>query len=195
MARRRSAQAKIERIKSENARDGSGQVDLDRGAAHANGIDRDEEAGGHATGAGGEREIVAVPWTDDRVAFEPSFGERAIFVRAGRAGGIEASIAGVEHGDRQAAALEQGSLADGDLVDLRDLHVGHQRRSSSALSMAARNSSMLVAPITGRPLMRNVGVLLMPSAWACAMSRSTSAANRRSSRQRANASGSRPSSL
>jgi hypothetical protein len=60
--------------------------------------------------------------------------------------------------------------------------------------MIERNSSMLVAPITIRPLIKNVGVLLIPSACACWMSWSISDANRRSSRHRANASRSRPSS-
>src|SRR5207302_971942 len=83
----------------------------------------------------GELEIVAVPGTDDRVALEPAFRERSVLMRAGRTGRVEAAAAGVEDGDRRSTALDQRTLADADLVDLRDLGVGHQRRSRSALSM------------------------------------------------------------
>src|SRR4029453_5325252 len=136
------------------ARERSGQVDLDRGAVHAHGIDGYFHARGDPAGPGGQLEIVAVPRTDDRVTLEPALGEGSVFMRARRAGGIEATAAGVEDGDRRASVLEQRALADADLVDLHDLHVGHQRRSWSAWSMIERNSSMLVAPITIRPLIK-----------------------------------------
>src|SRR5262245_6680536 len=171
-----------------------GQVDLDRAPVDADRVHRHGEARRDPARASGECEIVSVPRADDRVALEPAFGQRPVFVGARRAGGIELPAAGVEDGDGDAAALDQHALAHGDLVDLGNLDVGHQRRSWSALSMTERNSSVLVAPITRWPLIRKVGVPVMPSACACSTSRSTSFANRRSSRQRANSSRSRPSS-
>src|SRR5262245_15842871 len=171
-----SAHIKSEKIRNEKVREHSGQVDLDRGAVHAHRIDRDLEARRDPASAGGELEVVSVPWTDDRIALEPSLGEGPVFVRAGRARGIEAAVAGVVDDHRRARPFDQRRLSDGDLVDFGNLDVSHQRRSWSALSMIERNSSMLLAPITSRPLMRKVGVLLIPSACACATSRSTSAA-------------------
>src|SRR5262245_435597 len=157
----------------------SGQVDFDAFFAHADRVDADGKARRDPALAAAEVEIVPVPRADDRVAVDPALDQRAVLVRAGGTRGDEPVAAGVEEHDRQAAVLDQRALTRCDVFDGRDPHVRHQRRPFNASSTMDRNSSTLMAPTTGRPLIRNAGVLFTPSACACAMSRSTSPAKRR----------------
>src|SRR5215470_12495612 len=157
----------------------SGQVDLDVLFAHSDRIDAHGKARRDPAFAAAEVEIVPVPRANDRVAVYPALGERAVLVRTGGTRGDEPAAAGVEEHDRQAAVLDQRALTRCDVLDGRDPHIRHQRRPFNASSTMDRNSSTLMAPRTGRPLMRNAGVLFTPSACACAMSRSTSPAKRR----------------
>src|SRR5213593_1617787 len=170
----------------------SREVHFDRGAVDADGIDGDREVVVHAAPARRELEVVAVPGADDDVSLEPPLGERALLVRAARAGREEPPAARVEDGERGSVALDQCALPDGEVPNLGHLHERHQRGSFDASSMMRRSSSTETAPSTRRPLTNSVGVARTPSAAACSMSASTSGAKRRSFTHRVKTARSRP---
>src|SRR5262249_55209139 len=116
----------------------------------------------------GKVEIVAVPRADNGVAVDPALDQRSVLVWTCGTACDESAAAGVEQRDRQTTVFDQRALTRADVLDRCDPHESHQRRSFNAFSTTDRNSSTLRAPRTGRPLIRNAGVLLTPSASACA---------------------------